>query len=91
MLAAYPPYVRSVASFFESSANSYQLNGVPPCSTFEPFFLNCFISSFVLFVSHHRGAQYCNQPILMQDVAVKILMEQDFHPERFGEFMREVC
>jgi hypothetical protein len=25
-----------------------------------------------------------------QDVAVKILMEQDFHPERFREFMREV-
>ncbi|KAL6838511.1 hypothetical protein ACP4OV_031756 [Aristida adscensionis] len=25
------------------------------------------------------------------DVAVKILMEQDFHPERFREFMREVA
>jgi len=29
--------------------------------------------------------------IFSQDVAVKILMEQDFHPERFREFMREVC
>ncbi|KAL6601535.1 hypothetical protein ACP70R_044755 [Stipagrostis hirtigluma subsp. patula] len=29
--------------------------------------------------------------ILLQDVAVKILMEQDFHPERFREFMREVA
>lgn len=28
---------------------------------------------------------------LSQDVAVKILMEQDFHPERFREFMREVA
>jgi len=27
----------------------------------------------------------------LQDVAVKILMEQDFHAERFKEFMREVC
>lgn len=26
-----------------------------------------------------------------QDVAVKILMEQDFHAERFKEFLREVC
>lgn len=25
-----------------------------------------------------------------QDVAVKILMEQDFHAERFKEFLREV-
>jgi hypothetical protein len=25
-----------------------------------------------------------------QDVAVKILIEQDFHPERVKEFMREV-
>ena len=27
----------------------------------------------------------------LQDVAVKILMEQDFHAERFKEFLREVC
>jgi hypothetical protein len=27
---------------------------------------------------------------LTQDVAVKILMEQDFHPERLKEFLREV-
>lgn len=25
-----------------------------------------------------------------QDVAVKVLMEQDFHAERFNEFLREV-
>lgn len=27
---------------------------------------------------------------IFQDVAVKILMEQDFHAERFKEFLREV-
>ena len=26
-----------------------------------------------------------------QEVAVKILTEQDFHPERVNEFLREVC
>lgn len=26
-----------------------------------------------------------------QEVAVKILMEQDFHAERYKEFLREVC
>lgn len=26
-----------------------------------------------------------------QDVAVKILLEQDFHPERLNEFLQEVC
>jgi 1,2-phenylacetyl-CoA epoxidase catalytic subunit len=29
--------------------------------------------------------------VLLQDVAVKILMEQDYHLDRFREFMREVC
>lgn len=30
---------------------------------------------------------YC----IFKDVAVKILMEQEFHAERFKEFLREVC
>ena len=28
---------------------------------------------------------------IFQEVAVKILMEQDFHAERYKEFLREVC
>lgn len=34
---------------------------------------------------------YILQNNQLQDVAVKILMEQDFHAERFQEFLREVC
>jgi hypothetical protein len=34
--------------------------------------------------------EFINICFVTQDVAVKILMEQDFHPERLKEFLREV-
>jgi hypothetical protein len=37
------------------------------------------------------GTSIAMNSVLLQDVAVKILMEQDYHLDRFKEFMREVC
>ncbi|AQK71396.1 Serine/threonine-protein kinase CTR1 [Zea mays] len=39
----------------------------------------------------HRADWNGSGYFLTQDVAVKILMEQDFHPERLKEFLREVA
>lgn len=42
--------------------------------------LYLFVFYFFILLTHNS----------LQDVAVKILMEQDFHAERFKEFLREV-
>lgn len=53
-----------------------------------------YVSSVLLSVSNNRRTfasyVYLCYKFNLQEVAVKILMEQDFHPERFKEFLREV-
>lgn len=43
----------------------------------------------MLFWWHHSLICYMKSYVF-QEVAVKILMDQDFHPERIREFLREV-
>ena len=46
---------------------------------------------FSLYNNRYLYQEFClTRDRIFQDVAVKILMEQDFHAERFKEFLREV-